>query len=131
MDLREGRAKLVIVSEKTNTNSWSHIDGVALENDRTMRNTIGRVFGILLCANFLDHTVEADGLTGVLQQVDQFLVTDEVANEDVLAHINLKCSDLTLTLLLNLLEFFHPAERNFPGQKVACLLGIQGLDVFL
>ena len=119
---------MIVVVEDTADAIWCDIDWMAIENAETIGKTVSRVFGILYCTLLQHHTMEADGFSRVLDQVNKLWITNEVTNEDVLGQITLQSIHLTGILLFDCLNFSHPAECNLSGQKVACLLGIECLD---
>lgn len=98
---------------------------MTFEDAETIRNTVRRVFSILLGTLLLHHTVETNCLSTVLAKIDQFRIADEITNKDVLTQVCLEGIKFVLSLFLDLLEFSHPAKRNLPCQKVACLFWIK------
>ena len=74
--------------------------------------------------------MEANGLTGILDEIDQFSVPDEVAHEDTFFQFVLQLGETSLSCALNFLDLTNPTKGNFSCQEVASLLWIKRLDIF-
>ena len=85
MDISKRCTQLIIVFINPTNNVGSDIDRVTLQQIKAVWKAISSVFCVFSCSLLCYDTVEADGLSWVLDQVDQFRISNKVSNENMLS----------------------------------------------
>ena len=85
MNISKRCTQLIIILVNSANDVGSDIDRVTLQQIKAVWKAISSVFCVLSCSLLCYDTVEADCLSWVLDQVDQFRISNEVSNEDMLS----------------------------------------------
>ena len=85
MNISKRCAQFIIVLVNSANDVWSDIDRVALQQVKAICKAIRSVFCVLSRSLLCYDTVEDDCLSWVLDQVDQFSISNKVSDEDVLS----------------------------------------------
>lgn len=87
MDISQGNTQLIVSAKATALATWHDVESVAPQNLEAVDLTVHGLAGRASAALLTNHAVEADRLAAVLNQVDKFLVADEIADEHILGEV--------------------------------------------
>ena len=128
MDISQGNTQLIVSAKATALATWHDVESVAPQNLEAVDLTVHGLACRASAALLTNHAVEADRLAAVLNQVDKFLVADEIADEHILREVG---NERVYFGLAEGLKFAHPAESDLASEEIARLLRVQRLDIFL
>lgn len=128
VDVSQGNTQFVVSAEAAALATRHDVESVALQDFEAVDLAVHCLTGGASATLLANHAVEADSLTAVLNQVDKFLVTDEIADEHILSEVG---NERVYFGLADGLQFAHPAESDLASEEIARLLRVQRLDIFL
>ena len=87
MDVSQGDTQFVVIGEAAALTTRHDVESVALQDFEAVDLAVHCLTGCACTALLANHAVEADRLTAILNQVDKFLVADEIADEHILGEV--------------------------------------------